>query len=282
MTGTDAIFTCEPTVKTAWQTGGVHVRNDVPAISRIYRIDQRSPTVHNPGSDGNKLAGLPHYTRDLVMLIGIPREIKKHKYRVAVTPAGVRQLVDARRRVRVQAAHPRIAGPGNGAILALDLDIPVDRQIVYFSAKPSRPDLNWQVDHQVVHPDVNGGLDWQPVHGAHTILLLDARDQPLDETRLVVVRNKEWLFSGCGVVLVGWLGRIIFKSMRPHLRRPSAQAIDQIIFRRVETSISEPRRRGTLWNKGNQAISAGDNSTNVIAGHDVNVILNMASPSKKL
>jgi len=28
------------------------------------------------------------------MLIGILKEIKNHKYRVAVTPAGVRQLVD--------------------------------------------------------------------------------------------------------------------------------------------------------------------------------------------
>ena len=36
------------------------------------------------------------------MLIGIPKEIKNHEYRVAVTPAGVRQLVNAGHRVRVQ------------------------------------------------------------------------------------------------------------------------------------------------------------------------------------
>jgi alanine dehydrogenase len=37
------------------------------------------------------------------MLIGIPKEIKNHEYRVAVTPAGVRQLVDGGHKVRVQA-----------------------------------------------------------------------------------------------------------------------------------------------------------------------------------
>ena len=36
------------------------------------------------------------------MLIGIPKEIKNHEYRVAVTPAGVRQLVQAGHTVRVQ------------------------------------------------------------------------------------------------------------------------------------------------------------------------------------
>jgi hypothetical protein len=61
---------------------------------RIYRINQRSTKLPNFGSDGNKLAELSQYAQDLIMLIGILKEIKNHKYRVAVTPAGVRQLVD--------------------------------------------------------------------------------------------------------------------------------------------------------------------------------------------
>jgi alanine dehydrogenase len=37
------------------------------------------------------------------MLIGIPKEIKNHEYRVAVTPSGVRHLIKAGHTVRVQA-----------------------------------------------------------------------------------------------------------------------------------------------------------------------------------
>jgi penicillin-binding protein 1C len=86
----------------------------------------------------------------------------------------------------VEAAHPRIVGPGNGAILALDPDIPENRQIIYFAAKPARPDLSWQVDNEAAHADADGSLHWQPVPGAHTISLLDEKNQPLDVTRLVV------------------------------------------------------------------------------------------------
>ena len=36
------------------------------------------------------------------MLIGIPKEIKDHEYRVGATPAGVRELVNAGHQVIVQ------------------------------------------------------------------------------------------------------------------------------------------------------------------------------------
>ena len=44
------------------------------------------------------------------MIIGLPKEIKDNEYRVAVTPGGVRQLVDAGHEVLVQA----VAGEGSG------------------------------------------------------------------------------------------------------------------------------------------------------------------------
>ena len=53
-----------------------------------------------------------------------------------------------------------------------------------------------------------------------------------------LVDNKEWLFSGGGVVLVAWIIRIIFK-------------------KRQATSI--------------QTIRSGHDSTNVQAGRDINV-----------
>lgn len=51
-----------------------------------------------------------------------------------------------------------------------------------------------------------------------------------------LISNKEWFFSGIGVVLVSWVGRILFKRMQ-------------------ESST--------------QTIRAGDNSNNVQAGRDV-------------
>ena len=44
------------------------------------------------------------------MIIGLPKEMKDNEYRVAVTPGGVRQLVDSGHEVLVQAG----AGEGSG------------------------------------------------------------------------------------------------------------------------------------------------------------------------
>ncbi|WP_353254247.1 hypothetical protein [Salinisphaera sp. PC39] len=53
-----------------------------------------------------------------------------------------------------------------------------------------------------------------------------------------VIDNKEWLFSGVGLAVVAWVGRLIFK----------------------KTSASST-----------QTIRSGDGSTNVQAGRDVNI-----------
>ncbi|MEO0592052.1 MAG: alanine dehydrogenase, partial [Myxococcota bacterium] len=37
------------------------------------------------------------------MIIGVPKEVKVHEYRVAIVPAGVKQLVDAGHEVRIEA-----------------------------------------------------------------------------------------------------------------------------------------------------------------------------------
>jgi hypothetical protein len=53
-----------------------------------------------------------------------------------------------------------------------------------------------------------------------------------------VIDNKEWLFSGVGLVVVAWVGRLIFKK---------------------------------TYASSTQIIRSGDSSTNVQAGRDVNV-----------
>jgi penicillin-binding protein 1C len=82
-------------------------------------------------------------------------------------------------------AQPRIIGPGHGAVLALDPDIPETRQIVHFRARPSRPGLKWKVDGKDAQ-QADQGLRWPPSAGVHTIQLLDNQDRLLDETRLTV------------------------------------------------------------------------------------------------
>ncbi len=65
------------------------------------------------------------------MLIGIPKEIKNHEYRVAVTPAGVRQLVDAGHTVRVQSGAAARIGYSDGDYMAAGAEIVADARTVY-------------------------------------------------------------------------------------------------------------------------------------------------------
>lgn len=83
-------------------------------------------------------------------------------------------------------AQPRIAGPGNGAVLALDPDIPVSKQVVRFSANPMQAGTKWQINGQTQTAQADGSLRWMPVAGTHTIQLLDAQHKLLDETRLTL------------------------------------------------------------------------------------------------
>lgn len=53
-----------------------------------------------------------------------------------------------------------------------------------------------------------------------------------------VIDNKEWLFSGVGLVVVAWMGRLIFKK---------------------------------TFASSSQTIRAGDSSANVQTGRDVNI-----------
>jgi len=60
----------------------------------------------------------------------------------------------------------------------------------------------------------------------------------LDEFAAWVIDNKQWLFSGVGVVVVALMGRLIFKKR---------------------------------YASSTQTIRSGDSSTNVQAGRDVNI-----------
>ena len=68
----------------------------------------------------------------------------------------------------------RIEGPGNGAILARDPDIPGERQKAHFSIAGDGHGLTWQVDGKPADPswlDSDGSLLWPLAPGAHRISL---------------------------------------------------------------------------------------------------------------
>jgi penicillin-binding protein 1C len=83
----------------------------------------------------------------------------------------------------------RIEGPGNGAVLALDPDIPPERQQVRFRIAPPRTGLDWRVDGQPADPawrQVDGSLLWPPGRGPHRITLHGDDGRMLDALFLTV------------------------------------------------------------------------------------------------
>ena len=82
--------------------------------------------------------------------------------------------------------QPRIIGPGNGAVIALDPDIPASRQIVRFTARPIQAGLTWRLDGDEASPQRDGALYWQPIPGLHTLQLLDEHGKLIDEVKVSV------------------------------------------------------------------------------------------------
>ena len=90
---------------------------------------------------------------------------------------------------QAEARQVRIEGPGNGTVLALDPDIPPDRQQVRFQATAIRPGLIWRVDGQAPEPawvQPDGNLLWPPRRGAHRITLHAEDGRILDAVFLTV------------------------------------------------------------------------------------------------
>jgi len=79
----------------------------------------------------------------------------------------------------------RIAYPAAGTVVALDPDIPLEEQKMFFEAQPKDGRLHWVLDGRTL-----GGagalLLWTPVRGKHALALVDAADRTLDSVTFEV------------------------------------------------------------------------------------------------
>jgi len=88
-----------------------------------------------------------------------------------------REQARARRR-------PRVLSPVGGAIIAIDPDIPPPLQRVLFAAAGASGAFRWALDGRLI-----GAADhylWEPRPGAHTLALVDDREQIVDRVRFTV------------------------------------------------------------------------------------------------
>jgi penicillin-binding protein 1C len=89
--------------------------------------------------------------------------------------------------VRVAAATPaaRISSPANGVVIALDPDIPQQRQRVPLAAEHAARDTLFRLNGQVVGA-ARAGVLWSPRRGAHRLVLEDRGGRILDDVRFTV------------------------------------------------------------------------------------------------
>ena len=86
----------------------------------------------------------------------------------------------------VVGAGVRISYPGNGAILAVDPDIPETSQRVRFKATQPGEGLRWHLNDEALSADAGGMVLWKPVPGRFELVLSDAAGVVLDRVRFEV------------------------------------------------------------------------------------------------
>ncbi len=92
-------------------------------------------------------------------------------------PAGERQ--------EAAAPRPRILSPADGAVLAIDPDIPAEAQALAPEAEPRDPGLSWRIDGEPAGSAETPAL-WRLRPGDHDMTLTDAQGQILDAARFQV------------------------------------------------------------------------------------------------
>jgi penicillin-binding protein 1C len=79
----------------------------------------------------------------------------------------------------------RIVSPAADGSIALDPDIPPERERVLLAAEPRANGLRWSLDGAALGPAEAPRL-WAPERGRHELVLLDADGRPIDAVRFLV------------------------------------------------------------------------------------------------
>ena len=88
-------------------------------------------------------------------------------------------------RPNLQQATPRIQYPVSGTVIALDPDIPVGQQRLFFDTHDSDHRLRWQLDGEEIGPADSVRL-WIPRLGTFTLSLLDESNRVVDSVQFQV------------------------------------------------------------------------------------------------
>ena len=93
---------------------------------------------------------------------------------------------------RVSAAqlHRRIIYPADGTVMALDPDIPGDRQKIFFETQPQDKRFSWVLD-GVAIGSADAPLSWSPAAGKHTLTLVDENHRVVDRVTFSVRGKRE-------------------------------------------------------------------------------------------
>ncbi|TAN40215.1 MAG: penicillin-binding protein 1C [Nitrospirae bacterium] len=73
----------------------------------------------------------------------------------------------------------RIIYPSEGAIIALDPDIPVENQALFFEADTDGADRQWLLNNKDLGPS-GGPVLWRPATGSYVLTLIDKEEQVID------------------------------------------------------------------------------------------------------
>jgi len=83
-------------------------------------------------------------------------------------------------------AFPRIIYPADGAIIALDPDIPAENQHIFFETQTSAEEFKWILDGRKLSVVSAGAVSWNPKRGKHSLSLADRQNQIIDSVEFQV------------------------------------------------------------------------------------------------
>lgn len=86
--------------------------------------------------------------------------------------------------------HPKIVYPVDGMAMALDPDIPRERQKIFLDAKPSDPRLQWVLNGAVIG-DAGKTISWPAQAGTHSLALVDHEQRVVDRVSFTVKGRRE-------------------------------------------------------------------------------------------